>query len=82
MGEQGMYSQIIEKIFFSRFTAGMRDVGFEREDIVRVSKELKIALPKNLGDLVYSANRAGFCGLRSQIPFIDMSVNSGALYGC
>ena len=32
----------------------MREVDFEREDIVRFGNELKIDLPKNLGDLVYS----------------------------
>lgn len=32
----------------------MRKVAFEREDIVRFAKTSKIALPKNLGDLVYS----------------------------
>ncbi len=48
------YSQIIEKIFFKYFTEGSTEVSFEREDIVRVAHELKVKLPKNLGDLVYS----------------------------
>ncbi len=50
----GIYAAIIEKIFFSRFQPGMKALAFEREDIVRVANELNIALPKNLGDLVYS----------------------------
>jgi len=49
-----MYASIIEKIFLSKFKTGMREVDFEREDIVRFGTKLKISLPKNLGDLVYS----------------------------
>src|SRR5260370_7652169 len=41
-------------IFEAKYRRGMREVDFEREDIVRCASELKIALPKNLGDLVYS----------------------------
>jgi len=54
MSKQNIYSSIIEKIFFSKFKKGMRQVEFEREDIVKFGKELKIDLPKNLGDLIYS----------------------------
>jgi len=54
MSQQNIYSSIIEKIFFSSFKVGMREVDFKREDIVKFGKELKIDLPKNLGDLVYS----------------------------
>jgi hypothetical protein len=51
---QGIYSAIIEKIFFSKFRSGMKEVSFERQDIVKVANELGISSPKNLGDLVYS----------------------------
>lgn len=54
MSSQRMYSSIIEGIFLSKFKRGIRQVDFEREDIVRFGKRLKISLPKNLGDLVYS----------------------------
>jgi hypothetical protein len=54
MSQQKIYSSIIEKIFHSKFKPGMRAVDFEREDIVKFGSELKIDLPKNLGDLVYS----------------------------
>lgn len=54
MDEKSIYSQIIETIFFSRYKMGAREVDFEREDIVKVSKKLGIASPKNLGDVVYS----------------------------
>jgi hypothetical protein len=54
MTGQNRDSQIIERLFFSRYQSGMREVSFEREDIVRVAAELGIKLPKNLGDVVYS----------------------------
>lgn len=54
MTEQNRYSAIIERIFRAKFKPGMREVNFERDDIVRVAEQLKIKLPKNLGDLVYS----------------------------
>ncbi|HXG64080.1 MAG TPA: endonuclease [Blastocatellia bacterium] len=48
------YEQIIERIFMSRYHEGTREIMFEREDIERVAKELRIKLPKNLGDVIYS----------------------------
>jgi len=54
MSKPGIYLSIIEAIFRSKFKAGMREIDFEREEIVRFANKLKIDLPKNLGDLVYS----------------------------
>ncbi|MFV1990540.1 MAG: endonuclease [Acidimicrobiales bacterium] len=54
MTQQRIYSSIIEKIFRAKFKAGMREVDFEREDIVIFGNKLGVPLPKNLGDLVYS----------------------------
>jgi len=54
MTAQNRYAAIIERIFHSKFSAGMREVDFERDDIVRVAQQLRIQLPKNLGDVVYS----------------------------
>lgn len=51
---QNRYAQIIERIFRDSYTSGAREVPFAREDIVRVARELGIALPKNLGDVIYS----------------------------
>lgn len=48
------YSAIIEKLFFSKYEKGMREVPFEREDMEKFAAKLKVKLPKNLGDLVYS----------------------------
>jgi hypothetical protein len=48
------YSTIIEKIFFSKYEKGMREVPFERHEMETFALRLKVKLPKNLGDLVYS----------------------------
>ncbi len=48
------YSQIIERIFSTRYQHDTTQVCFEREDIERTAAELGIKLPKNLGDLIYS----------------------------
>jgi tRNA G10 N-methylase Trm11 len=48
------YSAIIEKIFFSKYEKGMREVPFERQEMETFASKLKVKLPKNLGDLVYS----------------------------
>ncbi len=49
------YSAILERIFQSHFTRGRRSFEFEREEFVAAAKALKIVLPKNLGDVIYSA---------------------------
>ena len=54
MKVQNRYSVIIENIFRSKFKSRMRQIEFKREEIVGAAKKLKIDLPKNLGDLVYS----------------------------
>jgi hypothetical protein len=48
------YSQIIEAIFSKYFRKGTKEVIFERSDIVRAAEKLRIKLPKNLGDVLYS----------------------------
>lgn len=48
------YSAIIEKVFFSRYKQGMREVPFERQEMETFAAKLNVKLPKNLGDLVYS----------------------------
>ena len=56
------YSAIIEDIFNSRYKSGMTELDFKREEMVSVAGKLGIALPKNLGDLVYSFR------YRSELP--------------
>ncbi len=54
MGEPNRYSRIIEEIFRSYFKPGASEVPFQREDLVRVAKRLRVKMPKNLGDVIYS----------------------------
>ena len=48
------YAQIIEAIFFSHSEEGVQEIEFDRSEIVQAAKELQIALPKNLGDVIHS----------------------------
>jgi len=48
------YEQIIENVFFSHYKAGTASFEFERREIEQQARKLKIRLPKNLGDLIYS----------------------------
>jgi hypothetical protein len=54
MDQPNRYVRIIERIFLSQYKPGAVRVPFEREDIVRIAEALKIRLPKNLGDIIYS----------------------------
>jgi hypothetical protein len=57
--QKNVYSLIIERIFLSKFKRGMREVDFERQEMVRAGRKLKIDIPKNLGDLVYTFRYRG-----------------------
>jgi DNA (cytosine-5)-methyltransferase 1 len=48
------YEQLMERIFGERFSVGASEVQFSRDDIVDAAAALGIALPKNLGDVIYS----------------------------
>ncbi|MCK7615525.1 hypothetical protein [Roseibium sediminicola] len=48
------YGALIEKIFFDRFEEGSTELEFARDDIEVAANALDIALPKNLGDVLYS----------------------------
>ncbi|MGH9839750.1 MAG: endonuclease [Blastocatellia bacterium] len=48
------YAQIIERIFSSHYKKGIQQFDFDREELVDVAGNLKIKLPKNLGDVIYS----------------------------
>ncbi len=56
------YSRLIEAIFLKHFQEGMGEIAFAREEIERAAKELKIVLPKNLGDVLYTFR------YRSELP--------------
>lgn len=48
------YSRLLEHIFFDHYVQGAREVLFERDELEPAAKKLGIALPKNLGDVIYS----------------------------
>ena len=48
------YEAIIEKIFQRHHEQGATQFSFNRDEIAAGAKQLKIVLPKNLGDLIYS----------------------------
>ena len=56
------YSQLIESIFFDKYKSGNSEIYFERPDLIKKAEELKITLPLNLGDIIYSFK------YRSQLP--------------
>ena len=48
------YAALIESIFCSRFKDGATDLPFPRDELTATAKKLRIKLPKNLGDAIYS----------------------------
>lgn len=53
------YQALIESIFRAAHRAGMTEVPFTREDIATHARRLRIELPKNLGDLIYTFRYRG-----------------------
>lgn len=54
MAKTNRYTAIIEEIFISRYEKGSLEIEFERSDLESTAEKLKIPLPKNLGDVIYS----------------------------
>lgn len=54
MAKANRYSQIIEAIFFKTYKKGITEIPFTRDEIVTTASKLKIQLPKNIGDVLYS----------------------------
>lgn len=48
------YSRIVESIFAEKYRKDVKQVEFDRSDIALHAKKLGIAVPKNIGDIVYS----------------------------
>ena len=48
------YTRILESIFVKHYKEGASEIEFERAEINQAAEELGIALPKNLGDILYS----------------------------
>lgn len=51
---QNRYHAIIERIFFSHYTEGAREIAFVRQEIEHAAAALDIVLPKNQGDVIYA----------------------------
>lgn len=61
MPGKNVYSQILERVFRARYRPGDREVVFDRDDLLRAAKQLRVETPRNIGDLVYSFRyRAAF----------------------
>ena len=54
MKKPNRYAQIIESIFSSHYKRSLEEFEFDREEFETVARKLKIKLPKNLGDIIYS----------------------------
>ncbi|MFA7236931.1 MAG: hypothetical protein WC058_08705 [Phycisphaeraceae bacterium] len=49
-----VYTQVVTEIFRRRRKGNSFDIPFDRADISRVADELRLKIPKNLGDLIYT----------------------------
>src|SRR3989339_422155 len=54
MINKNRYQQIIEAIFFKYYKKDLEEINFSRSDIIEIAEKLKIELPKNIGDILYS----------------------------
>ncbi len=52
--ELNRYAKILEKIFFDKYKSSIDEIRFSRDELISAAKSLKIELPKNLGDVLYS----------------------------
>lgn len=52
--QKDTYTRILERIFRQKYHPGDREVAFKRTDITAAAAHLRLPLPKNLGDVVYS----------------------------
>jgi hypothetical protein len=54
MAEDNLYAALIKAIFARHFKKGRTEFEFSREELPQVAAKLGRALPKNLGDVIYS----------------------------
>ncbi len=54
MPKQARYDALIVEIFGNHYSPGVEAFDFERSEIEEAAAKLKISLPKNLGDVIYS----------------------------
>src|ERR1700688_3106922 len=53
-GKVSRYARIIEAAFQRYWKKGKTEFSFERDELTQVCRELKIEVPKNLGDVIYT----------------------------
>lgn len=51
---ENRYAVLIESIFIGHYKAGATEIPFHRDELTATAKKLRIVLPKNLGDVIYS----------------------------
>lgn len=54
MSNANTYGRIITFLFERRYKRGLKRVAFSREEIADAARDLKLPVPKNLGDVIYS----------------------------
>lgn len=54
MAKNNRYQALIEKIFFKHYAKKVTEFEFDRTELIDAAKDLKVKLPKNLGDVIYS----------------------------
>lgn len=52
--ETNRYKILVEQIFFDHWKTGATEFEFERNELIQKADELRIVLPKNVGDVPYS----------------------------
>ena len=53
-GAASTYDALIEAVFLKNYKSGAETVAFSRPEFEALARQLKIQLPKNLGDVIYS----------------------------
>lgn len=53
------YRRIMEEVFENKYRKGALEIEFERDDLTKAARKLRLPVPKNLGDVVYSARYRG-----------------------
>ena len=48
------YDRVIEEVFLATYSEGASSIEFSRDELEKAARRLSIALPKNLGDIIYS----------------------------
>lgn len=53
------YSQIIESIFFEKYKKGLKEIPFDRQDLIDTAEKLNLGQIKNIGDIPYTFRYRG-----------------------